>query len=67
MPPTQPQQKAPFLGRAFSDAENQNLAILQLDIEGLKLPKLNVMERLTSTTKANVVCSKRPTGRTPPP
>ena len=54
MPPPRPQQLAPSSGRA-SDAESQDLVILQLNVEDLTLPKLDVLEHLTSTIKANVV------------
>ena len=54
MPPPRPRQLALF-SVWVSDAESQDLVILQLNVEGLTLPKLDVLEHLTSTTKANVV------------
>ena len=54
MPPPRPRQLVPFSWRE-SDTESQDLVILQLNVEGLTLPKLDVLEHVTATTKANVV------------
>ena len=44
-----------FLRAGILRCRSQNLAILQLNSKGFTLPKLDVLERLISTTKANVV------------